>query len=197
VSAAGWWRRQGPWLLGAAVLAAGAVVGPHFDRHREFRIHRADAARTVPAGAWGRYAGAGWRLRGITVQDRAMLPRDLRLPDNARVLLAELEIRPDQTATGESNTSRCSLLLRDDRGRGWRFAPETLVTYSRRAGFALDCTRPHDRPIGQPYVVRLPFLLPDDVPPSDLRLELQLFPLPPEATEPPGAYLDMALPGGR
>jgi len=197
VSVAGWWRRQGPWLLGAAVLAAGAVAGPYFDRQREFRIHRADAARAVPAGAWGRYAGAEWRLHSVTVQDQTLLPRDLQLPDNARVLLAELEIRPDPTTTGESNVARCALRLRDGRGRSWRSAPEALVAYGRRAGFALDCERPRERPVGQPYMARLPFLLPDDVPPAALRLELQLFPLPPEDVEPPGTYLDMALPGGR
>jgi len=197
VSTTGWWRRQWPWLLGAAALAAVSVAGPHFDRQREFRIHRVDAARTVPAGAWGRYAGAEWRLHGIIVQDRAMLPRDLRLPDNARVLLAELEIRPDRTAAGESHVARCAPRLRDGHGRSWRASPEALVAYSQRAGFPLDCERPRGQPAGPPYVARLPFLLPDDVHPTDLRLELQLFPLPPEDVEPPGAYLDMALPGGR
>ena len=194
---AGWWRRQWPWLLGAAVLAAGTVVWPHFDRQSLITFHRKDAARAVPAGAWGRYAGAEWRLRGVTVQDRSMLPRDLRLPANARVLLTELEIRPDQTAIGESGVGRCALTLRDGRGRGWRASPETLTTYSRRAGFQLDCARPRGEPAGPPYVVRLPFLLPDDVPPTDLRLELLLLPLPPGSDERSEAYLDMALPGGR
>jgi len=197
VTAPGWWRRQWPWLLGAVVLAAGAVVGPHLDRKREFRTRDAEAARAVPAGAWGRYAGAEWRLRGLALQDQSLLPRDLLLPGNARVAVVELEIRPDQTTTGESNVARCSLLLRDDHGRSWRFAPEALTTYSRRAGHALDCARPRGAPDSGPYTVRLPFLLPDDVRPKDLRLELQLFPLPPEDVEPAGAYLDMALPGGR
>lgn len=197
MSAAGWWRRQWPWLLGATVLAAGTVAWPHFERQRAIHFHREDAARTVPAGAWGRYAGADWRLRGVTVQDRAMLPRDLRLPANARVLLAGLEIRPDKTTTGESSVGRCAPTLRDGRGRGWRASPEALTTYSRRAGFSLDCARPRGQAVGQPYVARLPFLLPDDVSPADLRLEVLLLPLPPGSDELPEAYLDMALPGGR
>lgn len=197
MSSAGWWRRQWPWLLGAVVLAAGTIVWPHFDRQRANNFHRESAARTVPAGAWGRYAGAEWRLRGVTVQDRTMLPRDLQLPDNARVLLAELEIRPDLTETGESSVGRCALTLRDGRGRGWRASPEALVTYSRRAGFPLDCARPRGQPAGPEYVARLPFLLPDDVSLSELRLELLLLPLPPGSDELSAAYLDMSLPGGR
>lgn len=197
MSTPGWWRRQWPWLLGAAVLATAAVVGPHLERTREFRMRHPDAARPVRAGAWGGYAGAEWRLRGLALHDQAMLPADLLLPGNARVAVVALEIRPGPGAAGDIDAARCSLLLRDGRGRSWRFAPEALFTYSRRAGLALDCARPRDGAGSGPYTVHLPFLLPDDVDIADLRLELQLFPLPPEDVEPAGAYLDMALAGGR
>ena len=190
------WRRQWPWLLGAVLLAAAAVVGPYWDRQRQFRVKGGqEAAQVVAAGAWARYAGVRWRLREVATRRPEALPPQLGLPANARVAIVTLAVNPEPGMDSQSRAARCTLVLRDGRGRGWRADPDALSLYMRMAQTQRDCSRPRDGPRIGPYPVKRLFMLPDDVAIADLRLELQLFPLP--ADVPTGVYLEMQLAGGR
>lgn len=191
-------RRQWPWLAGSVLLAAIAVGAPYLERQREFRIKRGpEAARFVAFGQTGRYAGAQWRLQELTKVNLAKLPGQPILPANARVLLISMDVTPDQHLSGESNIGGCSMHLRDGQQRGWRFAPEALSTSIQQLRLPHSCERPRGGPPVGGYPVHALFMVPDDVPLKDLRLELQLFPLPSEFEDEAGQYLDFQLPDGR
>lgn len=177
-------------------MAAWAVLGPYWDRKREFRVQGGeDAARNVPVGAWGSYAGARWRVLEVSSVPRDKLPEQVQLPANGQVLTLRLEVNPGPDGAGQNNVSRCKLVLRDGRGRGWQGDPDALRLYARMLKYPMDCARPRQGPHVGPYTVHQLFLLPDDAAIADLRLELQLF--PPPQSEPTGVYLDMQLAGGR
>lgn len=196
MSAREWWRQQWPWLMGSALLATWAVLVPYWERKHEFRVTGgSQAARVVAAGTWGRYAGARWRVRELATLRPDALPGQVRLPAHAQVLILTLEVNPAPTLADQDNTARCTLLLRDGRGRGWRADPDPLRLYARMAGTERDCARPKAAPRIGPYVVKRLFLLPSDAAIPDLRLELQEFPLP--GNEPAGVFLEMRLAGGR
>lgn len=112
----GWWRRQGAWLLGAALLGAWAFYAPYRDAWRHYAAFHPMRAVDVARGATADYEGARWRLLNISERDQP------GLRDDAMILVARFELVAD-AGTSAKNLNRCKSRLSDARGRYWDVAP--------------------------------------------------------------------------
>lgn len=194
-----WWRKQWPWLLGTAILAAAAVAWPYFQWKRvERTFGQEDVAEFVKSGEMAKYRLSNWKLNNIVKLDKpGQLPADVKIRPDAQIIMTTLYIVPGKNKTGEVNTKLCALTLRDGKGRGWNDAPNVLRPYIRQMKYNWGCDRSRDAPRTGGYEIQNLFLIPKDVSLTDLRLEVVSTGQEEGPGDPPGNYLTMQVPGGR
>lgn len=189
-----WWRRNAPWLLGAAVLAVFAFGLPLREERRLQALRSPQRPIDVPAGAWAHYEGARWR-----VVETELLPAggfDDALDERAddAMLVVRFEVIPDRNTPGKT-LDGCQGRVTDDRDRYWEANPPVLSRYrgklQRSCGTRLGPDFKREQALGgRPFRFEHVYQVPKDLAPTQLRPELRM--LQPK-TAPQGAYLRFAL----
>ncbi|MBO9664812.1 hypothetical protein [Dokdonella sp.] len=179
-----WWRRQGPWLLGAALLGAYAFYMPYRESLNHYAIFHPIRPIEVAKGASADYEGARWRLLNITQRDQ----RDLR--EDAMILVARFELIADE-GTSAKNLNRCKSRISDARGRYWEVAPfsglrvKSELPDSCGSGRGPNFTTIEPEP-GKPWLFEQAYLVPRGLDPKTLRPEIYMFSMEQRR---PGDYL--------
>lgn len=158
----GWWRRNRAGLIALAVVLPAALAATSWTEWSEIFGSRPSLATDHPVDASFEYGGAEWRVldaaRGRP-NDSAELTS---LPEGVELVVAQLEVTPGtgfegcllalvEPAGGRSFTSVGS-------GDVWKASEGTM------AGCVSDTT--------EPYVVELPFMVPDDT--GDVSLSISV-----------------------
>lgn len=135
-----WWRHNRGWLLGAVLLAALAFYLPIRDAYWEYQRFRPHLPVDLARSAWGKYAGASWRLVDASLKT-ATGPGskfDLdRLDAAVLVLRYEVLLAPG-TDPDKLDTCRGRLLAED--GREWESQDGSPFRRAARP-LSTSCTR--------------------------------------------------------
>lgn len=180
----GWWRRQGPWLLGAALLGTYAFYVPYRDAWRHYAAFHPMRPIEVAKGESAAYEGARWRLLNISVRDQ----RDLR--EDAMIVVARFELVAD-AGTDAKKLDRCKSRVSDARGRSWEVAPfsstrvKSELPHSCGSGRGPDFTTLVPE-AGKPWLFEQAYLVPRGLDPNTLRPEIYMIALDQQR---PGNYL--------
>lgn len=179
-----WWRRQGPWLLGVALLGGVAFYLPYRDSWRHYAAFHPMRPIEVAPGATANYEGARWRLLNVSARDQP----DLR--EDAMILVARFELIPD-AGTSAKNLNRCKSRISDARGRYWEIAPfstkrvKSNLPDSCGSGRGPNFTTIEPEP-GRPWQFEQAYQVPRGLDPKSLRPEIYMIALDQRR---PGQYL--------
>ncbi len=191
-----WWRDNGLWLLGAALLIV-LVFGR--DYRQAIEQHQFTDPRRpidVPAGQWRHYEGARWRLLGVERIDDVGAASGFNLRADSSVLMVRYEVIPDPGTTADA-LNLCEGRLAAPGNRHWQANGLWLSRYSRGKRYPTGCgsnpgpnfTRVEAQP-GRPYPFVHLYQIPRTQTLQGARAELRMaYP----RKEPKGTYLRFSL----
>lgn len=191
-----WLRRNGGWLLAAAVLGVAAFHLPWRIGQRE--LDRGQPRHAIEATAgWNEYEQARWRIVAVRRQPAAAgSAADYQHPD-ASLLLVDYEVIATPGVDAR-RLDQCKGRLVDRSGRTWEAnAPAKLSGWMARRGIGSTCGsrvvgQPAEAVPGKPFGFTHAFLVPAQTPVAGLHADLFF---PPSTTRPRmGTYLRFALP---
>lgn len=158
----GWWRRNRAGLIALAVVLPAALAATSWTEWNEIFGSRPSLATEHPADASFEYGGAEWRVldaaRGRPNDSAELTP----LPEGVELVVAQLEVTPGADFEG------CLLDLAEPaRGRSFESVGHDNV-WEASAGTTTGCVSDTT----EPYVVELPFMVPDDT--GDVSLSISV-----------------------
>lgn len=169
----GWWRRQGLYLLGAAVFGIWALYEPYLDAWHQ----RARLSPLVPIevarGAWVTFAGARWRMVEVTMRTHPNLATE------AAIVVARFET-VTESGVDPKKLARCKGQIRDSSGRVWGHDALLRPAAEREPDVCIGGLGPGqngssiDLALRQPWRFEFTFLVPNGLDVHDLHPEISI-----------------------
>jgi hypothetical protein len=200
----GWLHRNRWWLPGALVLGALALLLPWRAAEHEYARRTYTHPVEGRLDGWTAYEGARWRLVEVRREEGEGTYADYPHSEASRVLVV-FEVIPGKDIDLQV-LDRCVGRLSDGRGRHWGGQMVAVDEFSAREQARLErmlrldtrCASRTDASFnnikarrGEPFRFFHGYLVPRDLPNSDLSAEILLNPY---QTTPPGSYLRFRLP---